>query len=179
MMNVVVIRHGKVHFKWRNWSTSEQFDMECKKYDKAPIKPFLVEVPKKVPDKIYISGLPRSRETAIQIFGETEFIATRLIDEVPMHSSVVSKVKLPLWFWNISGRLQWLFNSQRQQECRKDTIDRAEQFVKIILQNGDDCTVVTHGFFMLILIDQLKKNGFCIGHTKWNYSNGEYIIAER
>lgn len=105
-MNVVVIRHGKVDFKWRNWSTSEQFDMDCKKYDKAPVKPFLVEIPKKTSKKIYISSLSRSRETAIQIFGERDFIITNLIDEVPLHSSVESKVKLPLLFWNISGRLQ-------------------------------------------------------------------------
>ena len=178
-MIVVVIRHGKVLFQWRKWSTSEQFDMDCAKYDVAPVNPFFIEIPKKASGKIYISSLPRSRETAVSIFGEKNFITTKLIDEVPMHSSVASQVKLPLFFWNISGRLQWLFNNHRQQECRKDTICRAEQFVKMILQNKDDCTVVTHGFFMHVLIERLKKNGFCIDHTKLRYSNGEYIIAER
>ena len=178
-MNVVVIRHGKVDFKWRNWSTSEQFDMDCKDYDRALVKPFSVEILNKKFEKIYISSLSRSRDTAIQIFGKKNFITTKLIDEVPIHSSVVSKVKLPLLFWNISARIQWLFNSQRQQECRKDTVYRAEQFVNMLLQNEEDCTVITHGFFMQTLIACLKKKGFCIGHTKLKYSNGEYIIAKR
>lgn len=178
-MNVVVIRHGKVDYKWRKWSTSEQFDTDCKDYNEAFIIPFSVEIPKQESEKIYISSLSRSRETAIQIFGKKNFITTKLIVEVPLHSSVVSKVKLPLLFWNISGRLQWLFNNQRQQERRKDTVYRAEQFIKILLQNEEDCTVVTHGFFMRTLIACLKKKGFSINHTKLKYSNGEYIIAKR
>ncbi|MDE7224883.1 MAG: histidine phosphatase [Acetatifactor sp.] len=178
-MNVVVIRHGKVDFKWRNWSTSEQFDMDCMKYDKAPVKPLLVDIPENTYERIYISSLSRSRETAIQIFGEQDFIVTKLIDEVPLHSSIASKVKLPLLFWNISGRLQWLLNNHRQQECRKGTIHRAEQFVQMLLHDEANCIVITHGFFMHIVIDILKKNGFCISHTKLQYSNGEYITAER
>ena len=133
-MRAIIIRHGKVDFKWKNWSTSEQFDMDCRKYDKASVKPF---------------------------------------------SSVVSKVKLPLLFWNISGRLQWLFNNHRQQECRKDTIYRAEQLVKVLLHNEENCAIITHGFFMHILSDSLKKNGFCISNVRLQYSNGEYITAER
>lgn len=178
-MRAIIIRHGRVDFKWKNWSTSEQFDMDCRKYDKASVKPFLVEIPKNTYKRIYISSLSRSRETAIQIFGEQDFIVTKLIDEVLLRSSVVSKVKLPLLFWNISGRLQWLFNNHRQQECRKDTIYRAEQLVKVLLHNEENCAIITHGFFMHILIDSLKKNGFCISNVRLQYSNGEYITAER
>lgn len=177
-MRVIVIRHGKVDFKWRGLSTSEQFDMDCMKYDKAPVKPFSVEIPKKVSEKIYISSLPRSRESAIQIFGEKNFIVTSLINEVPMRASIVSKIKLPLWFWNISGRLQWFFHSRMQQEGKIDTVKRAEKFVRMILRSEEDCTVVTHGFFMHTLIAALKKNGFCISHARVRYSNGECIIAE-
>ena len=178
-MRAIIIRHGKVDFKWRKWSTSEQFDMDCGEYDKASVKPLFVEIPKNISKRIYISSLSRSRETAIQIFGEQDFIVTKLIDEVPLHSSIVSKVKLPLLFWNISGRLQWLFNNHCQKECRKDTIFRAEQFIKTLLHNEEDCTIITHGFFMHILINRLKKNGFCISNVKLQYFNGEYIIAER
>lgn len=45
-MRAIIIRHGKVDFKWKNRSTSEQFDMDCRKYDKASVKPFSVEIPK-------------------------------------------------------------------------------------------------------------------------------------
>lgn len=178
-MNVIVIRHGKVDFKWRNRSTSKQFDMDCKAYDEAGILPFSASIPRNEPGKIYISSLRRSRETAMQIFGEKNFIATKLLDEVPLRSSVATKVKLPLLYWNLSGRLQWLFQNARQQECRKDTFSRAERFVKMLLRKEEDCIVITHGFFMHTLITVLKKNGFYISRIKLKYANGEYITAKR
>ena len=34
-MRAIIIRHGKVDFQWRKWSTSEQFNKDCKMYDEA------------------------------------------------------------------------------------------------------------------------------------------------
>ena len=42
----------------------------------------------------------------------------------PLRSSFDTKFKLPLWFWNLSGRLQWLINSSRQPEGRLRTQER-------------------------------------------------------
>ncbi len=128
---------------------------------------------------IYISSLQRSRETANQLFGVKDFISTKLIDEVPLCASVSSNKKLPLIFWNVSGRLQWLFNIRPQQECRKETIYRAKQFVELIVKKEKDCIVVSHGFFMHTLLSQMKKDAFQISHTRFSYSNGEYVIAKR
>lgn len=178
-MKVVLIRHGKVDFNWNKWSTSEQFDMDCKMYDKASVIPFSIEVPQITYQKIYVSNLPRSKETAVQIFGEKHFITTSLINEVPLHSSIVVNIKLPLWFWNMSGRLQWMFNNPRQIEGKKATQKRAEQFVKMILENKENCFVITHGFFLHPLINNMRKNKFTIKHAKLSYDNGECIIAER
>ena len=36
-MKVVLIRHGKVNFRWKSWYTSDQFDEACVLYDKVPI----------------------------------------------------------------------------------------------------------------------------------------------
>lgn len=33
-MKVVLIRHGKVNFRWKSWYTSDQFDEACVLYDK-------------------------------------------------------------------------------------------------------------------------------------------------
>lgn len=184
-MKAVVIRHGKVAYQWRSFSTSEQFDRDCEAYDKALVTPLTVDVPVEELHKIYISSLSRSRETAVQIFGEKALVSeerlteSRLLDEVPLRASVASKTKLPLGFWNLSGRLQWIFNNPRQQETRKETIQRAEQFIQLILRDGKDCAVVTHGFFMQVLIRCMKKNGFEIEHAKLKYGNGEYIVARR
>lgn len=180
-MRVVIIRHGRVDFKWKKWSTSKQFNQDCEMYDKAPILPVLVTVT--IPEidnaDIYISSLQRSRETASQLFGEKDFISTELIDEVPLCASVILKKKLPLVFWNVSGRLQWFFNSRSQKECRRETVYRAEQFINMIEEKKKDCIIVTHGFFMHTLLNQMKKREFQISNARLSYANGESVIAEK
>lgn len=178
-MQAVIIRHGKVDYHWKKWSTSKQFDEDCKMYDEAPIFPLLSDGSWIGYKNIYISSLQRSRETANRLFGEKDFISTKLIDEVPLCASITSSKKLPLIFWNVLGRLQWFFNIHSQKECRRDTIYRAEQFIEMIIKRETDCIIVTHGFFMHTLLNQMKKNAFQISHTRLSYSNGECVIAER
>ena len=45
VMRAVIIRHGKVDFQWKKWSTSEQFNKDCKMYDEAPIFSLSSDVP--------------------------------------------------------------------------------------------------------------------------------------
>lgn len=178
-MRVVIIRHGKVDFTWKKWSTSEQFNKDCKMYDEAPILPVLSTAPRIDNANIYISSLQRSRETAIRLFGEKDFISTKLIDEVPLCASITLNKKMPLIFWNVSGRLQWFFNSRSQKECRRETAYRAGQFVDMIAEKKKDCIIITHGFFMHTLLNQLKKQEFQINHTRLSYANGECVVVER
>ena len=178
-MRAIIIRHGKVDFQWRKWSTSEQFNKDCKMYDEAAIFSLLSDVPQINYQNIYTSSLQRSRETANQLFGEKDFISTKLLDEVPLCASVTSNKKLPFIFWNVSGRLQWFLNIHSQKECRKETIYRAEQFIEMILRKNNNCIIVTHGFFMHTLLSQMKRQAFQISHTRLSYSNGEFVIAER
>lgn len=83
-----------------------------------------------------------------------------MYDEVPLCASVSSDKKLPLIFWNVSGRLQWFFNIRLQKECRKETVHRARLFVEMIAEKKETCIVVTHGFFMHTLLTQMKKQAF-------------------
>lgn len=177
-MRAIVIRHGKVDFQWKKWSTSEQFNKDCQMYDDAPICFLLSNGIRINHQDIYISTLQRSMDTAKQLFGERDFISTKLLDEVPLCASVASNKKLPLIFWNVSGRLQWFLNIYSQKECRKETIYRAERFIEIITKKNSDCIIVTHGFFMHTLLSQMKKQGFQISHMRFSYSNGECVIAE-
>ena len=154
-MRATVIRHGKVDFQWKKWSTSEQFNRDCKMYDESPIFPLKTDTPIINNQNIYISSLQRSKDTANQLFGEQDFISTGLLDEVPLCASVFSNKKLPLLFWDVSARLQWFFNIR------------------------EDCIIVTHGFFMHTLLSQMKKQAFKISHTRLSYANGECVIAER
>lgn len=92
---------------------------------------------------------------------------------------MVSNRKLPLIFWNVFWRLQWFLDREPQSEGRKETIQRAEQFVAMLIEKDRDCMIISHGFFMHTLIRIMKKHAFKVDHISVTYSNGEYILAKR
>ena len=177
-MKIIVIRHAEVDFCWSRRCTSEGFDSDCREYDNAPIKGMTCKKTTIRYQRIYISTLPRSRDTAVKLFPNDKCIESGLIDEVPLRSSFDTKKKMPLWFWNMSGRLQWFINSTRQIEGRSQTRKRASRFVTLIRNENRNCAVVTHGFFMHTLLQELKKAGFRINNFSVKYKNGEYVIAD-
>ena len=174
-MIVTVIRHGKVNHTWKKWCTSSGFDEQCRLYDSAPIEKMARNKERHV-SKVYISTLDRSLQTAKMLLGDMEFCSTNQIIEVPLRSAFDTGLKLPLWLWNVAGRLQWYFNSNRQLETRRQTIQRADSFVQDLLKADEDCTLVTHGFFMHTLISVLGQYGFRADKTSLQYKNGEAIV---
>ncbi len=119
------------------------------------------------------------RNTSENLHVNAEVKRTDLINEVPLYSSLDTKLRLPLWFWKISGRLEWFFNCPRQAEGRRKTRKRARRFAIILSKGNKDCLVVTHGFYMHTLIGEMKKAGFKVGRTGLKYKNGEYVVAEK
>ncbi len=178
-MKAVIIRHAEVDFIWSRRYTSEGFDSDCRGYDSAPIKRIKYEIPQIGYRKIYISELSRSRDTAEVLFPNDDYSESGLINEVPLRSSFDTKKKKALWFWNISGRLQWFRNSARQTEGRNKTKERARQFAAMICKENTDCAVITHGFYMHTLLREMKKAGFRTDRSSAGYKNGQYVIAEK
>ena len=177
-MKIVAIRHGTVDYIWSRWCTSEEFDKECAEYNKAPIKHTAYNIPAIGSDNVFISSLPRSRATAENLFN-SRLRQTEWVDEVPLRSSFDTKIRLPLWFWNLSGRLQWFINSSRQLEGRLHTRARAGKMVALLCREGADGVIVTHGFFMFTLLREMKHAGFRISKSHAKYQNGEYVIAKK
>lgn len=167
-----------MNYEWKRWSTSEQFNEDCRMYDRAPLLPMSYSIPNEKISRYYVSTLSRSIETARAVFGELEYISSSLLDEVPLSASVDTKIKFPLMFWNITGRLQWWVNSKKQTEGRTKTSLRAKQFLDFLVENNENCVIVTHGFFMHSLLKAMKSNGFKISRKSLSYSNGECIFAE-
>ena len=178
-MKVVIIRHAEVDFCWSKRCTSNMFDSDCRGYDSASIIGSMYKIPVIGYQRIYISELSRSRDTAEILFPNCDYIVSELINEVPLKSSFDTAKKMPLWFWNTSGRIQWFMNSDRQIEGHSKTRERARQFVAMISNENTDCAVVTHGFFMHTLLREIKKAGFRTSKSSAAYKNGEYVIAEK
>lgn len=177
-MKVVIIRHGKVNMQWRKWYTSKQYDRDCANYDFADIVS-IGGLPKNVAADIYISTLKRSRQTAEQLFGEGSFLETDLLNEVPLNSFCDCNVLLPLWIWNVMGRLQWLWQSSRQQEGRVATGKRAAQLIAGLIKKDKDCILVSHGFYMRTLVKELRRQGFTIEKRGMGIANLAQIIATK
>ena len=178
-MKVIIIRHGTVAYDWVRTYSSSEFDKACIQYDKAPIMRMSYDIPDFDAQQVYVSTLPRSRDTALEIFGNKDFICTELADEVPLGSSFNCRIELPLWFWNITGRVQWFLNFNRQTEGRKETKARARKFVELLNTDVSDSAVITHGFYMLTLVKEMRKAGFRISRSGRNYKNGDYVLAEK
>jgi len=178
-LKAVIVRHAEVDFCWKRRCTSEIFDSDCSRYDSASIKEIDYGIPRIEYQRIYISELSRSRYTAQKLFTDREYTESGLINEVPLRSGYDTEKKMPLWFWNILGRLQWFMNIPRQIEGRKQTIERARQFIMMISSENTDCAVVTHGFFMHTLLHEMKKAAFKTDKFSVAYKNGEYVIAEK
>ena len=178
MCKVYIVRHGRVDFRWQAWCDSKGFDDDCLNYDISPLTDESYDIPGLPAGKIYISTFQRSRDTAEKLFDEPLCTLSDLIGEVPLRSAFDTKIKLPHGLWMVLGRLQWFLNSSRQAEPRKVTRERARRFAEILRREDNDCTVVTHGFFMHTLLTELKREGFKVSGRHAKYKNGELVTAE-
>ncbi len=179
-MKIVIIRHGKVAMKWPKKCSSYDFDKACVEYDKSDLeKTNIIPLAEQV-DRIYVSKLLRSKNTAKSLFPNKEFYEMPEIGEVPLKSFMDTKKRLPLWIWNVLGRVQWYIGSARQLENRNDTIERANKVIDLCESEKGDCVLVTHGFFMKTFIAVLKERGYMLlGNNRLEIKNLQIISAEK
>ena len=159
-MKITIIRHQKVKMKWPSWCDSVAFDQACMEYDVSEI--FSLHAENVTDEAIYVSGMRRSADTAKALFPNSHFILLESIREVPLRSFWDCKIKLPLWIWNVMGRVQWKLCIRKQQESFEQTRQRALEVIKYLESKDEDCILVTHGFFMRTLIKELKKKNYKI-----------------
>ncbi len=72
-MQIVLIRHAQVNYKWKFWYKPQDFNKSCHEYDISEIG-ILNKYNIETSNKIYISELSRTYDTARLIFGEKAFI---------------------------------------------------------------------------------------------------------
>lgn len=172
-MVITIIRHAKVQFQWNSIYNSNEYRDACISYETSPIIHTITkERPKLSNDQsIFTSRMQRTYDTANLLFDNPQFKMTPLLNEVPLSPFIDTKLKLPLFLWNICGRLQWYINRKTQSETRRQTYLRARHIVKLIKKEDQDCILITHAFFMLTLIKVLKRNGFQIHKRNLRINN--------
>ena len=174
-IKVILIRHCKVKYDWRSFYSSAEFDRACREYDRAPIEAAKPSAIQEAVGTVYISCLERSKSTALCFFGKAKLKQTELLDEVPLRSSFDTELRLPLWFWNLTGRIQWFLNHPRQAEPRRLTERRAKKLVGKVCAAGENCILITHGFYIHTLVKEFQKAGFKTKQRRAYYQNGQGI----
>jgi len=181
-MKIGLIRHFKVNYNKKLFMTSKQFKEWEENYNISEVIKKDVELIGIRWDKCYSSTLIRAITTAQSVY-KGEIIQNDLIRETIIDPIFKSNLRLPYWFWAVSGRLAWYFNHKSQEENKIITRDKAKHFVDILLDESqrdgkENILIVTHGFFMYSLQKELKKRGF-IGKLITSPKNGVLYLYEK
>jgi len=181
-MKIGLIRHFKVNYHKKLFMTSKQFKQWEENYNTSEVIKNDVELMGIKWDKCYSSTLIRAIITAQHVYKD-EIVQNDLIRETIIDPIFKTNLKLPYWFWAVSGRLAWYFNHKSQEENKTITKDKAKKFVDLLLdeiqkQSKENILIVTHGFFMYSLQKELKKRGF-IGKLITSPKNGVLYLYEK
>jgi broad specificity phosphatase PhoE len=172
-MKVTLMRHYKVNYTWKKSYTPEEYREAEHAYDNADIldqsKP-----PNEDYQKIVISAQPRALATLRILKGDVKYISTPLLNEVPMEPFSNRPKLYCRHRLNVMARIQWILNSPKQIETRKDTFARARVFIATYLTEDENCLIIGHRFFIRILSIEMLRHGF-VGKLILRVQNGEQV----
>lgn len=155
MQKIHLLRHFRVNDNQKGLMDADDFLAWVDKYDNIELEYCEVALPAKI-DKVFVSRQQRAVKSAAYLALESEM--SDLLVEVDAQAFMSGKIKLPKNLWLFIDRLRWYLNF-RSVENRSHTIKRARDFIEKI-KDIEDVLIVSHGLFMHVLIDELKKEGF-------------------
>ena len=177
-MKLGLVRHFKVITKENTLLSSDEFAKAMDYYDRAPVRGNGLKINSSDWDICYSSTLPRAVTTAESVFSG-KIIKSELLIEVPIAPFTKRNIKLPSFIWHIASRIAWFKSHKSQRENIHGTKDRIKKFYEIIQNSGfNNILIVSHGYFLRMFYDEMKKNGFQ-GDVDVNIQNGKLYIIEK
>ncbi|MCF6269329.1 MAG: histidine phosphatase family protein [Melioribacteraceae bacterium] len=178
-MKIGLIRHFKVVSpNGGKYLNSTEFDNSMSGYDVYPIKPNEISIDCNEWNICYASTLSRATTTA-KIIYDREIVETPFIVEVTLSAFIKTNARLHYMAWQIAGRIAWLFSFKNQSEVKQQTFERINQFLELLENSGhQNILIVSHGFFMKVLVRELKKRGFK-GKLDFSPKNGKLYRFNR
>ena len=155
MKKIHLLRHFRVKDQAKDFMNADEFLVWVEQYDNLELEYREIDLPFKI-DKVFVSSRQRALNSAAYLTLESE--VSDLLVEVDAQTFISGKIKLPKKLWLFVDRLRWYFNLRRV-ENRSYTIRRARDFIEMI-KDTEDVLVISHGLFMHVLIEELKKEGF-------------------
>jgi broad specificity phosphatase PhoE len=161
-MIIGLVRHFKVTFKPdQKWMTSDQFNQWVEQYDKSDIRSTGNFGNGLKWDVCHCSDLSRAIGTA-EIIYKGHITRTDQLREIGVQSVNHSRIRLHYYIWLFLGRVAWYLSHKSQKETRNETLLRAREVINKLEENYKESSVlvVSHGVFMRLLIQELKRRGY-------------------
>jgi broad specificity phosphatase PhoE len=176
-MKLGLVRHFKVITDEKYLLNSDEFARAMQNYDKAPVDNNGLIIRSEDWDVCYCSTLPRAVVTAESIFSG-KIIKTDLLIEVPISPFTRKNIKMPSFIWHIASRIAWYKSHKSQTENIHETKKRIHDFFTVLKNSGyKNILIVSHGYFLRMFYEELKKEGFA-GFVDVNIQNGKLYIIE-
>jgi broad specificity phosphatase PhoE len=157
-MNIVLMRHLKVDFRWKRWYTAARFDRDCDEYNRAGV--IASGAARRSAAFIVSSSMPRAVDTARLVFGRDPDLRLDELREIPLQSFLKTAVPLPRIVWELAGRLQWLLGGQGQPESVAGSVRRIRPALDRLIERNEDCVIISHGWVLMVAIRRLAALGF-------------------
>lgn len=187
MLQIYLIRHAKPNVK-KNWFYSaEEAQQYVFDYNSVPIIPFdssLVSVRLRPDHTIYCSSLPRSQETALNIFGDKfPVVSDSVFREFEIRMiSAKSFFKMPLGIWQAFSRGSWMLGfNHRGIESHKEAKLRARQAAENLIKVAHDeetAVLVAHGMLNGAITKELERKGWKLIQKQGHVNLGATILVK-
>ncbi len=177
---IYLIRHARVNQEKPLLCTSARAAELLEEYDKLPIHDFDPQPVKAVMGDtihtVYTSTLPRSIETAVILFPETDTLhSSPLFNEYDLSMISVPLVPLPYVVWTTLSRFFWNIALNNQGESRVEARRRmrqaTDQLENYALKNRR-IVLVAHGYLIAEMKRELKRRGW-----KLEFNQGHKNLA--
>lgn len=170
-MNIELVRHFKVDYKFKKHQNSTDIITTCNDYDKARIKnTFLIRNKYK---KIYISTLTRTEQTSEYLANKETVNIIPLLNELTMNPIIKTNIKLPFILFFILWKFCWSINSSLSNETRKQTRTRINVLLDKLENENEDITIVGHAHIFSIMLKELKSRNYRGKYKPIFFNNGE------
>jgi broad specificity phosphatase PhoE len=158
LKRVILLRHFRVKDACeKKLFSSLEIDAWVDFYDRYDLDYHDISLPRV--DRVYTSALLRAKRSA-EYLG-LAYQEDALFNEVEAKAFVDTRWRFPKFFWLLFGRILWSFNLVKRSETKSDTLARVKEATRrIMIDDSEHIMIVSHGFFMILLVRELRKNGF-------------------
>jgi len=181
---IYLIRHAKPDLHKDLLYTASEAQKYLEDYNKAPIieiSHFDMDIINT--DTVYCSNLRRAEETAKVLFQKKSIVVSDSIfrefpNQVCFSNSIIP---LPLFFWQVTGRISWFLRASSEIEScskAKERVVSAADFAESVSDKKGSFVLVAHGLFNRSLMKKLKKRGWKLEIDEGRENLGVYLLTK-